>query len=111
MTNDTKGRQLQDARDSGPSFGARTGGKQLRGCRRGASPKSGQTGGTRKTSRRRNQADGWRGNRGPIRRIICSWQEFSLLTRSAARRLHVNDVPTFPVRSEERRVGKECRSR
>jgi hypothetical protein len=34
-----------------------------------------------------------------VRRIICSWQEFSLLMRDAARRLHVNDVPhpEFPL--------------
>jgi hypothetical protein len=28
-----------------------------------------------------------------VRRIICSWQELSLLICSAARRPHVNDVP------------------
>ncbi|MGC2170933.1 MAG: ParB N-terminal domain-containing protein [Candidatus Sulfotelmatobacter sp.] len=38
------------------------------GARRlGTSPQSGETGGTRKTSRPRGQADGCRGNRGPVR--------------------------------------------
>ncbi len=53
IINDTKSGQLQDARDSGPSSGTRTGGKQVRGRRRSTSPKSGETGGTRKTSRPR----------------------------------------------------------
>src|SRR5579864_6375403 len=64
---DTKGCQLQDAGDSGTSAGTRTGRKQVRGCRRGTSPKSGETGGTRKTSRPRGQAYGCGGNRGPMR--------------------------------------------
>ena len=61
------GRQLQDAGDSGPSSGTRIGGKQVRGRRRGTSPQSGETGGTRKTSRPRRQADRCGGNRGPVR--------------------------------------------
>jgi hypothetical protein len=56
MTNDTKGSQFQDARDSGPSSGTRTGRKQVRSCSRGTSPQSGEAGGTRKTSRPRGQA-------------------------------------------------------
>src|SRR5437667_4958956 len=68
---DTKGRQLQDARDSGPSSGTRTGGEQVRSCRRGTSLESGETGGPRQTSRPRSQADRRRGNRSAVRRIIC----------------------------------------
>ena len=86
------GRELQDARDSGPSSGTRTGGKQVRGCGRGTSPQSGETGGTRKTSRPRSQADGCGGNQGAVRRIICSAQEHSLMKSVSAHRLHVNDV-------------------
>src|SRR5208337_2483217 len=50
-----------------PSSGTRTGRKQVRGCGRGTSPQSGETGGTRKTSRPHSQADRCRGNRGPVR--------------------------------------------
>jgi hypothetical protein len=42
----------------------------------------------------RSQIDRFRGNRGAVRRrVLCSWQDFSLLIRSAAHRLHVSDVP------------------
>jgi hypothetical protein len=43
--------------------GTRTGGKQVRGCCRGASPKSGETCGIGKTSRPRGQANRCGGNR------------------------------------------------
>src|ERR1022692_922060 len=58
------------------------------------SPQSGETSGTRKTSRSRDEVDRRRGHRSAVRRIICSWQEFCLLIRSAARRLYANDVPS-----------------
>jgi hypothetical protein len=93
------------ARDSGPSSGTRTGGKQVRGCRRGTSPKSRETGGTRKTSRPHSQADGCGGNRGPVRRVIYSWQEISWLLSGPARRLHVNDVPKSCSFTVEQVVG------
>jgi len=48
MANDTKCSQLQDARNSGPTSGTRTGRKQVRSSRRGTSPQSGETGSTRK---------------------------------------------------------------
>ena len=55
------------ARDSGPPTGTRTGGKQVRGCRRGTSSQSGETGGTRRTSCPRSEANRCRGNRSPVR--------------------------------------------
>src|ERR1700676_666578 len=67
MTTDTKGRELQDAGDSGPFSGTRTGGKQVRSLRRGTSPKSGETDGTRKPSRPRSEAYRCRGNRRAMR--------------------------------------------
>jgi hypothetical protein len=38
-----------------------------------------------------------------MRRVICSWQVFSLLVRSAGRRLHLVDVP----RPENGRIARE----
>jgi hypothetical protein len=95
--------------------GARTGGKQVRGRGRGTSPESGETGGTRKTSRPRSQAKRCRGHRSPLRRVTCSWQEFSLLIRGAARRLHVNDVPSSqfavaPIAIGDRTQLRACKA-
>ena len=45
----------------------RTGRKQVRGCCRGTSPQSGETGGTRKTSHPRGEADRCGGHRSPMR--------------------------------------------
>ena len=50
-----------------PSTGTRTGEKQIRSCRLGTSTESGETGGTRKTSRPRGQADRRRGHRSTLR--------------------------------------------
>jgi hypothetical protein len=68
---------------------------------------SGETGGTRKTSRPRGQADGRGGDCGAVRCIICSSQEPFLSKRNAARRSHVNDVPRsqFAVAVNHRTTG------
>ena len=47
----------ESARDSRPSFGPRSRGKQVRSRRRGTSPKSGEAGGTRISSGPRGQTD------------------------------------------------------